>query len=619
MKFVVVLLALIGNIQVGLAQDTTRLYTTRYVLQSDVDRELSYRFLDSTIDQTEIFHPLYRNPGVFQDLGNIGTASRNLLFDINRETGFSASFNPYEAYVFKSTDAKFYNTTKPFTELFYTQGSQEMMFLKVKHAQNILPRWSFGVDYQRITSQGFLLRQNTSHYNLLFNTRYYSKNKRYELLGVVGYNKALVDENGGIGNDSTYEALTGANKSVRVNLNASNNKYLNRFATVRQYYKFGEASTVINEEDTLYAFKTRWQLMHQIKVEDERHIFINAGDTLNFLLPNQYFTSTENNTYDSLYFGKLTNDFAFQYVNQEGKKGYRFAEFMLQHQALVISQPGYVRNFQNSILSLKYEHEKNANYTLSYKTSANYTLSGFNQGDFRVYAAMRYRAPKWDVHLGLVAQQYKPDYTFFRFNSNQFIWENNFKAVQNLHPYLRIQTRKLKHNAVFSLHLFQLNNWAYLDSNLLPAQFTGNIQIVQARIEKTFQLGKFYFHHKLYWQKSNHYSLPLPEFSGMVRYYFQTKFYNSTLQLGFDAFYNTAFNAMGWSPASRMFYAQERIRVGNYPIIDPFLCMMIKRAVVFFKLEHANMNIVNEGFYYTPHYPVSLQSFRMGVKWRMFD
>ena len=76
---------------------------------------------------------------------------------------------------------------------------------------------------------------------------------------------------------------------------------------------------------------------------------------------------------------------------------------------------------------------------------------------------------------------------------------------------------------------------------------------------------------------------------------------------------------MGWSPASRMFYAQERIRVGNYPIIDPFLCMMIKRAVVFFKLEHANMNIVNEGFYYTPHYPVSLQSFRMGVKWRMFD
>ena len=152
---------------------------------------------------------------------------------------------------------------------------------------------------------------------------------------MVGYNKALVDENGGIGNDSTYEALTGANKSVRVNLNASNNKYLNRFATVRQYYRFGEASTVINEEDTLYAFKTRWQLMHQIKVEDERHIFINAGDTLNFLLPNQYFTSTENNTYDSLYFGKLTNDFAFQYVNQEGKKGYRFAEFMLQHQALV--------------------------------------------------------------------------------------------------------------------------------------------------------------------------------------------------------------------------------------------------------------------------------------------
>jgi hypothetical protein len=36
------------------------------------------------------------------------------------------------------------------------QGKQNLIFLQVKYSQNILPRWNVGIDYQRITSAGFL-------------------------------------------------------------------------------------------------------------------------------------------------------------------------------------------------------------------------------------------------------------------------------------------------------------------------------------------------------------------------------------------------------------------------------------------------------------------------------
>jgi hypothetical protein len=76
---------------------------------------------------------------------------------------------------------------------------------------------------------------------------------------------------------------------------------------------------------------------------------------------------------------------------------------------------------------------------------------------------------------------------------------------------------------------------------------------------------------------------------------------------------------MGWSPATRMFYIQEQNKIGNYPLINPFVSMQIKRAVLFGIYEHANQNVINNGFYNTPHHPISLQSFRMGVRWRFYN
>jgi hypothetical protein len=164
------------------AQDSIRKHPFIYNNALGIDRDINYRTLDTNMNETEIFHPMYQKNVLFQDLGNIGTAGRSAIFSINQPIGFNGMFNPYESYFLLTQQARFYNTTQPFTELFYSKGSKELLFLKATHTQNILPRWNVGIDFQRISSEGFLLRQKTGHYNTQVTTNYHSKNKRYYLL-----------------------------------------------------------------------------------------------------------------------------------------------------------------------------------------------------------------------------------------------------------------------------------------------------------------------------------------------------------------------------------------------------------------------------------------------------
>lgn len=618
--FVICLLLLLISATEAFAQDGSRKHPTRYITERGIDRNLGYQYLDSNMSETEIFHAMYQKQVIFQDLGNIGSAGRSAMFAINRETGFAPAFSPYDNYFMKRETAKFYNTTIPYSELFYAQGANEMLFLKASHAQNILPRWSAGIDYQRITSEGFLLRQKTSHYNIQLGTRYQSKNKRYDLIAHATWNKGTVQENGGIGNDSAFEALTGNNRSVNVNLLYSQNMFKNRSLFIKQYYKFGSPVSLIKDEDTLYDFKSRAQVAYTIRTEEFTNIFTNTGDTLNFLLPNEYRAITPNNTYDSMYTGLLENKVNLQLFGDRSQQAYfHYLNLGIAHQAIIVSQPGFIRNLQNVIVDVQAEADNYQTGSWSYKVDAQYNLAGFNAGDYKANARLKHQFSAFSVEAGMLLQQYKPEYSLYRFSSNQFVWDNNLKATTVTGQQLNINTTRLRNNFQLNVNLYQVNNYAYLGNALTPVQANTSANIVQVRLAKTFQLGKFFFKHMALYQHSDADFIPVPALGGMLRYYFQTNLYSSKIQIGFDLFYNSSYYALGWSPASRMFYVQNQTKVGNYPLLDPFVCMQIKRAVLFAKYEHANQDLIREGYYNTPHYPISFTSFKIGIRWRMYN
>ncbi len=62
------------------AQDSIRKHPFIYNSAWGYDRDLNNQILDTNMNETEIFHPMYQKNVLFQDLGNIGTAGRSAIF-----------------------------------------------------------------------------------------------------------------------------------------------------------------------------------------------------------------------------------------------------------------------------------------------------------------------------------------------------------------------------------------------------------------------------------------------------------------------------------------------------------------------------------------------------------
>jgi len=233
---------------------------------------------------------------------------------------------------------------------------------------------------------------------------------------------------------------------------------------------------------------------------------------------------------------------------------------------------------------------------------------------------LRERYPAFDIGVDVMEQLYRPDYSMQLFKSNQFIWENTFVQTHVQQLGFHLSTRKFRQNFHVTFNVYHLGNWVYANTECIPVQTSDQIMLYTAEVKKTFQLWRLYFDHYIIYQTSNSDFIRIPEISGRIRYYFQSRFKTMRFQVGFDAFYNTAYKANNYNPATRMFFLQNDRLVGNYPVIDPFISAVIKRATFFAKYEHVNQDIFSQyGFYYTQHYPISLSSFRIGIRWRFYD
>lgn len=612
-------------------QDSTKSYirpAIRTITKEFVAADLQYRDLDTNSNRLELYHPLRRNNIVYQDLGNIGLSARSLHFTSEREAGFNYGYIPHAAYFIDPLQTRYINTRTPYTDIIAMQGGKELLMFKLRHAQNILPRWNAGIDLNRITSEGFLLRQYSSVWGVNVFTHYTTRYKRYVLLGNLTFNSGLNDESGGIKYDSSYEKLTGGEKQVFTNLNNSETHFRNRQIYAQQFLRFGTARYLSSLHDSVYDFSSRSQMVHTIHASEVSYAFYNKGDVDPLLLPNRYYDTTSN-TYDSIYYGKLSNSLAYQHLST--LPSFRFLGIRndslrtllstgLTYDLMNTAQPVFIRQYNNILLEGKFEMTSLRTFTSILSTEAAYVASGYNQGDYKLKLQTLLTYNAFSILLYVRLQQALSDYTTLIYKSNPFIWNNAFEPVRTRQFKVGLMSNRWRNNFRLTGGIQQLENWVYFNSNALPAQLASAANVYTAELQKTFAMGRLRFEHHLMWQKSTTDSIRLPEFSGFIRYYYQARFFGiSKLQIGFNVFYNTAYKSDAYNPSSRQFYLQQDVRTGNYPVFNPFLITDIKRASIFLTYEHLNMDWFKSGMYYTAHYPVELSSMRMGIRWRFYD
>ena len=597
-------------------------YPSTFVTEHDIDRNLSPQYEDTVINHNEIYHPYYRNFGIFQDLGNIGTPGRSQFFTFNRPSEFALGFNPYEVFYKKAEDTRYYKTKLPYTDFNYTQGQRELLLLAAKFSYNLTPRLNMGVDYNRVTSQGFYPNQYTSSYFTKLFGSYHSKNNRYTLLGNLIWNRGVLDESGGIRSDSLFESLTGANKAAPTQLNNSQSRFKNSVIYAKQYFYLGKMEPQVLDEDTTYRLSKAGFIAHTFKYEKDNYYFDNpSGDTSSLLFPANGGIDSTGIFYDSISSYSVLNRISYAYWTKSNSRQQSFVEFSMAHRFIEVQQMNEVRNFHNVIGEAKMERIPKSDNNIGIKLAGSYCFTGYNQNDFKVNSEIIYTSKKFNISGAFNNHLYTPDYTHVYYRSAPFNWNNNYSKINVTHWRAALQTKQFRHNFNVSLNQYLIANWVYNGLQIAPEQSNKILVINTLEASKTFQASILYFEHKVWLQQANLDIVRLPNFGGFARYYLSGKIFKKVLELqaGAEVFYNTAFYGNAYHPSARVFHLQNQTQIGNYPMLDFFITGKVMTAIIYAKYEHANMDWIRTGFYNTPHYPLPVRIFRLGMRLRLYN
>ena len=164
----------------------------------------------------------------------------------------------------------------------------------------------------------------------------------------------------------------------------------------------------------------------------------------------------------------------------------------------------------------------------------------------------------------------------------------------------------------FSANLGLLSNLVYFDTLAPPAQESSTFPVFSGDLQKDFHLWKFRFLNMLNIQFSgNQEAMPLPLMSFRNSTFFDHRFWfpwtngRLHLQVGFDLYYHSTYYAPAYMPATGQFYNQQERKIGDYPYLDAFLNVKVKRTRIFLKYEHVTSGVLGYEFFTILHYPMN--------------
>ena len=156
-------------------------------------------------------------------------------------------------------------------------------------------------------------------------------------------------------------------------------------------------------------------------------------------------------------------------------------------------------------------------------------------------------------------------------------------------------------------------------------QQSDNMTVLTAQLDQRFRLGPLNWESVVTWQKSSDDDvLPLPALNVYSNLFLKFNVAHVlTIDLGADVRYFTKYYAHDYCPALGQFTVQEnrdnRIELGNYPIVNVYANMDIKHTRFFVMMSHVNAGKGKRNYFFTPHYPLNENIIRFGVSWNFFN
>jgi len=542
------------------------------------------RTLDSSINDFSRYFPL---PYSVRSLGNLGTATQSLLFNPYMKAGFNAGFHGYDTYNYSLENTKFYETTRPFTELAFILGAKAEQVVDFLHTQNKKDNFNFSLQYRFSNSPGALKNQNANVNNLRFTSHFKSNNRKYELFFVFLSNKNASSENGGLQSpakldslslNDPYELETRLGRSAAASRNPFNtnvstgNIYTGSQFVIRQQYDLGKKDSSVVDSVTYRIFYPRLRLQHTLSVASNTYQFLDTYvDSSKYRLYfNKPLASAKSINYKDSW-QDITNEFSiltFPDKNNQNTGDYDAAV--------------YLRRYLGA--------------------KAGYLTLGFNNVN---------RSPAFLLDPA----------SSFKINaSNNFSKEN---SVQLMAKY-----EKPNMNFSFSANYYGISNYMYFDGFFSAKQSSGLFNLLQLSLQKKWHLkGHWNWYTEMHvQQKVGTGPVNVPSFYTRNRLAFEGNFFtNLDVSAGLELQYFTAYNADGYSPFLGAYFYQNSQQLSNRPDIHAYFHFRIKRLKGFIRFENLNSLNTANGFsfskpnFMTALYPNTTLWTRIGIWWNFIN
>ncbi len=579
--------------------------------------------------------------------GNFGTEGYNLIYFDRKPLSDFFFRDAIDAWIPSERKMCFYNTRIPMTLLSYnTGGGRETTQdrLKGTFSGNVNPKAQIGALIDYIYSKGSYDYQAAKNLVWGFSGSYIGDH--FEFQGYYNHYNSVNKENGGI-TDERYitdpAAVQGGDnsidtKAIPTNLTAAHSRVKGGELWLNSRYKLGfwrerydEETDTLTGEDFIPVTAIIWTL----KYNNNSHEFINTSSANDRDFWTNTYLSTDG-THDLTRYWGLRNTVGISLMEGFNKYAKAGLTAFVTHEIRKYTQMtdtiplGYepagmtpypydqkiAPKASENYLWVGAQLARRQGFTLNYSATAELGVVGRAAGEVKVDGTVdsRFRLLGDTVTVAgyFNFSNTTPRYMLNNYVSNHFIWHNDFSKTRRLRAGGSIS---LPHTHTYlTAGVENVQNLIYFNSEALPTQYGGNIQVFSARLHQDFHFRALHWENRITYQTtSNETALPLPNLAVYSNLYVTFKVATLHVQLGIDCDYYTKYKSVAYQPATMTFYNQREYECGNYPFMNAYINMKLSKTRFYVMMSHVNQGLTGSNYFSMPGYPLNPRRFQMGL------
>lgn len=585
--------------------------------------------------------------------GNLGAAGLNMIYFDRQPVSDFFFRDVVEAWLPMKGNHRFYNTRIPMTLLSYnTAGGRENKQdrLQATFSGNASAKLQFGAMVDYLYSKGCYQYQANKNLSWGLSSSYMGD--RYESQVFYNHFNGLYQNNGGITDDlyiTDPAQLQGGqtsidSKSIPTNLTQARTRLKGQEFYMNHRYKLGfwqeyQPADTLEQDTVVYrTFVPVTSFIWTLDYNSGHHNFYNGSTEEASKFWDDFYLTTKRSESPTDYWS-LRNTVGISLLegfNKYAKAGlaafvtHEIRRYNLCPDTIPISGPDRPealtpypydtklssRATQN-LLWVGAQLTKQHGRYLTYDATARIGLIGPAAGELDINGTVGFRFPLLGDSVQVAAKgrfrNESAPYLYTNYVSNHFIWHDDFGKTRSLRVGGQLNIPHT--NTFIEAGMENVQNLIYFGTNSMPVQYGGSVQVVSASIHQNFKFGILNWNNKITWQTSSESNvLPLPKLAVYSNLFIHFKVAKVlTVDFGIDCDYYTKYYAPQYQPATSVFYNQKDIKIGNYPFVNVYANMKLKRARFYIMMSHVNQGVTGKNYFSLPHYPMNPRRFQMGV------